>query len=309
MPKDINTERVHNQYTDLKEFDNKIDESILDAVRLNKAIDSVWNNAINKGHGFLFDPANFISTHKSPSIEEMVLTSTCYRDAKVLSGGFNLYSNPCLELNQILIAAYEINFYTHNVDNFLESLHQNHFNQLITSLSIGSDTPKTIEQATAQSSAFFDKATSISNESVMALYEKRFSTLKSFGIKTVEQYISTMESGFCDLSEDIEMFSVNDSPTIKHYLSGLRLLSTYGYSTDAIKHAEATPPERHNEILLTSTATLSTLVKASQLNHSAARFNNLILDSGFFYVKKASKSDSNSYELPYSAQTSFYSWR
>jgi hypothetical protein len=115
-----------------------------------------------------------------------------------------------------------------------------------------------------------------------------------------------MESGFCDLSEDIEIFSVNNSPIIKHYLSGLRLLSSYDYSNDAIKHAEATHPKNYNEILLTSAATLFTLVEASQLNHSAVRFNNLIMDSGFFYVNKANKSDSNSYgnshELPYSAQ-------
>lgn len=309
MSKDINKERVHNQYTDLKEFDKKIDESILDTVRLNKAIDSAWNNAINKGHGFLFDPANFISTHKSLSIEEMVLISTCYRDAKALSNGFNLYYNPCSQLNQILIAAYEINFYTHNVDCFVENLHQNNFNQLIVSLSLDSDTPKTIDQAAAQSSDFFDKVTSIGNESVMALYEKRLSTLKSFGIETVEQYMDTMDSGFCNLSIDIEMFSVNDSPMLKQYLSGLRLLSSYGYSADAIKHAEATSPEKYNEILLTSTLTLSTLVKASELTHSAPRFNNLILDNGFAYVKKANKSDSNSYELPYSTQTTSHNWR
>jgi hypothetical protein len=309
MLKDTKKSRTHNKYADLAEHDNQIDSSILHEDKLKKVIDDTWDHAITKGNGFLFDPKLHISIKNTPSISDMVLMSVCYRDAMALNKGYNLLKNPCIQLNVILISIYEINFYVHNIDKFRQKSHKDNFTSWVDSLSFDSFNPKSQEDAASESKAVFDENISIGEVSVLDLYESRLSTLNSFNITTVSQYLHSMSSGFCDLSIDLKMFSLDHPLILEEYTSGLRLLLTHEYSDDAIKESSEKSIEKSNEILITSTPSLFKLAKASELQHSAPRFNNLILDSGLEYVKKEHHLDSDEQDFPYSTQASSHTWR
>lgn len=290
MIKDINKSVVHEWSSNIKKNDDKIYSDTLDTDRLKRSINATYNHVVGKGNGFLFDNKEFISPSNDISIDDIVLISVCYRDAAALNQDYRKQFNPAPILNCMLLAAYEINFYTHNLDRMLEHSHRSSFDQWMEELSIENHTHQTLDKVALESKAKLDRVIDAGDEKILSLYHMRHTVLWG-QVETVEQYIKSMSTGFFNLFQNIDTFSLNDQFLMDEYLSGLKSLSKHAYSADTVNRLNSVTSSKYNEILYTSVPSLSLLTKNSDLLHSGPTYNNLILDSGDYFVEKSSHFD------------------